>query len=211
MIAYFKNNQNIIIIILILLIFFLYKINYQIENFIFNVVTDNTPKSFLDLDNYYNINFNVAGLKNTTSIYQNRFNFIPTTYADNKIRLDNDMNVYNTTYDEIKSNKCCLVKKILNNVGQFEYNYYKYENSDCDLNNFELDQNNQLMFEGINGWSNDKCSIENSNLGACKHYDFECMDFITADKCEEYNEKMPHDPQNRKITFEWQKNPCYSR
>ena len=73
--------KTIIIIILLILIFLL-MINQ--ENFKqFNPVTNNTPKSFLNLDSYYGINF--PSDTNTTSIYQNRFSFIPVTINDNKL------------------------------------------------------------------------------------------------------------------------------
>ena len=104
-----------------------------------------------------------------------------------------------------------MVKKLLNDNGNFEYSFSEYKDLDCDLNNFELDQNNQLFFDGINDWSNKFCSSDNSNLGSCKHFDFECIDFVSKDKCNEYNNRMPPDPLNRKITFEWQKTPCYQK
>jgi hypothetical protein len=188
--------KNIIIFILLISIFLL----ISQENF--NPVTLTTPKSFINLDPYYTIN-NFNSNINTTSIYENRFNFIPTTINDKNL-------VSNIDSDQIKSNKCCLVKKMLDN-DNFKYEYTKYENENCNLNNFELDQNNQLLFDGVNGWSNDYCSPDTSTLGSCQHYNFECIDFTSKNKCDEYNSKMPSDPQDRKITYDWSKKPCYNK
>jgi len=196
--------KTIIIFILLIFIFLL----STKENFNhFNPVTLTTPKSFNNLDSFFRIN-NFNSTINTTSIFENRFNFIPTTINDAK--LASDTNLATNNYDEIKSNKCCLVKKMLDG-NNFKYEYTKYENEMCDLNNFELDQNNQLLFDGINGWSNNSCSAETSKLGSCKHYDFECIDFTSKDKCNEYNSRMPPDPQHRKITYNWSSKPCYNK
>lgn len=190
-----------IILLLIIIIFLLNPSeHFTYFNFNYNI---NTPKSFINSDNFFRIS--LQSNKNTTSIYQNRFSFIPVTINDDK--LSNDNNNIVTNYDEIKSNKCCLVKKKFDD-GQFSYEYKKYLNNECDLNNFELDQNNQLFFDGINGWTNDMCSNEKSNLGSCKHYDFECIDFISEKQCNTYNANMPPDPQNRKISFKWNKKTC---
>jgi len=200
--------KTIIIFILLFLIFLLTtKYNFKEDFNYFNTVTLTTPKSFNNLDSFFRIN-NFNSNINTTSIYENRFNFIPTTINDTS--LSTDINLTTNNYDQIKSNKCCLVKKILDN-DNFKYEYTKYENENCDLNNFELDQNNQLLFDGVNGWSNDSCSSETSKLGSCIHYDFECIDFTSKDKCDEYNNKMPPDPQQRKITYSWSKKPCYNK
>lgn len=193
--------KTFIIIFLLIIILFLIA---NKENF--NPI--NTPKSFIDTDLFHKIS--LPGSSNTTSIYENRFGFIPTTINDNKT-LNNDNNHFVKNYDELISNKCCLVKKILDNNDGFKYTYTKYADNDCGLNNFELDQNNQLLFDEQNGWSNSNCSTETTNLGSCQHYNFECIDFVSKKKCDEYNNRMPPDPQKRKITFNWNKNPCFMR
>tara|TARA_B110000971_G_C20011926_1_gene502004 strand:- start:482 stop:1063 length:582 start_codon:yes stop_codon:yes gene_type:complete len=192
--------KTFIIIFLLIIILFLIT-NKESFN------PSNTPKSFIDTDLFYRIF--LPGSSNTTSIYENRFGFIPTTINDNKLNNDNSYFVKN--YDELKSNKCCLVKKILDNNDGFRYTYTPYTDNDCSLNNFELDQNNQLLFEGQNGWSNSYCSTNTTNLGSCQHYNFECIDFVSKDKCYEYNNRMPPDPQKRKITFNWNQKPCFMR
>jgi len=198
------------LIIIFILLFSILILFFNIENFsYFNTVTSSTPKSFIKNKDYYTINFsNNANTDTTTSIYENRFNLIPTTINDNT--LDKNNGQYNNSYIELRSNKCCLVKKNLVN-DSFKYAYTVYNNEDCNLNNFELDQNNQLLFDGVNNWSNDNCSIDNSKLGSCQHYDFECVDFVTQDTCNTFNNNMPTDPQNKKNKFTWKSTPCFSR
>jgi len=96
----------------------------------------------------------------------------------------------------LKSNKCCLVKKKYDDEnGNFNYIYQPLENENCDINLYELDQNNQLLFDGINNWSNDNCinsSELNKNvvLGSCRRSTYECIDFISKKDCEKINDKL---------------------
>jgi len=141
-----------------------------------------------------------------TNIYENRFNFIPV------VKLDSNLNpfmIFNNN-DKIKNNNCCLIKKFIDG-NDFKYIYQKYNNSDCDIDNFYLDQNNQLLFDGINNWDNKYCNNNNDFLGSCKHYDFECIDFVDEITCNNYNNRMQLDKQNKKIYFSWSKKPCYNR
>jgi len=220
-------NKIFIIFILIIIILLL---GYTAEGFIgeyeeqsgsklnyFNQVNENTPKSFYEMDDYYPISF-VSAKDRTVSdssktniwnneakiptIYENRFNFVPLT-TDNKFKTNTD--------NRLSSSKCCLVKKVLDNNDGFEYTYTKYQDDQCNIDNFELDQNNQLLFEGYNGWSNDYCSNDTSNLGSCQHYNFECIDFVSQDKCDEYNNRMHVDKLNRKLSYNWKESPCYNK
>lgn len=193
------------IIIIILLIFILLFSNT--EHFtIFNPVNENTPNGYYNIDRYLRILF--PSDKYTSSIYENRFNFIPSTINDDK--LNKDISLVTSDYDDLKSNKCCLVKKELDN-NNFKYTYTKYNDNECDIDNFVLDQNNQLLFDGVDNWNNDQCKNDNNTLGSCQHYNFECIDFVDKETCNNYNDKMPPDPLNRKITFTWSKKPCYNR
>lgn len=132
---------------------------------------------------FYNISF--PSNENTTSIYDNRLNLIPTT-----ININVPNNMYN---NKIKSNKCCLVKKELNMA---KYKYQKYNDLDCDIDNFILDNNNQLLFDGINNWNNNECNDNSIFLGSCKNNNLECFDFIDKKTCDDY-----------KLT--WSNKPCY--
>lgn len=187
-------------LIIILLIFTCILLFNNFENFtIFNPVNENTPKNYYNFDNYFNIL--LPSNNNTTSIYENRINLIPSTI---------NKSMPNNNFNKIKSNKCCLVKKKLEN-NNFKYEYNKYNDLDCDIDNFVLDHNNQLLFDGINNWNNDECNNNNNTLGSCKHYNFECIDFIDEKTCYEYNNKMPLDSLHRKNDFTWSNKPCYNR
>ena len=77
--------------------------------------------------------------------------------------------------------------------------------------NFEIDQNNQLLFDGVNNWNNEECKDDSKILGSCQHYNFECIDFVSKDTCDEYNNRIPADKLNRKIAYNWKELPCYNR
>lgn len=129
-------------IIIIILLIFIFLFNYS-ENFtIFNNVDENRPNGFYDVDRFLRILF--PSDKHTTSIYQNRFDFIPATV--NNDDLSKDFSLSTSTYDNLKSNKCYLVRKELDN-NNFKYTYKPYNNNECDIDNFVLDQNNQLLFD----------------------------------------------------------------
>jgi hypothetical protein len=187
------------LLILILVIIVLFTIN-NIENFsYFNPYQFNdSPLSLNKNKNeLYKINYPINNNNNKTpSIFDNRFNLMPIT---------------SNLKQHINDDKCCLIKKVLKNNNIYEYTYKTYYQEDCNIDNFELDQNNQLFIDGKNNWSNNLCSNDKSKLGSCKHYDFECVDFIPEDLCNKYNDKMPPDPHNRKIKFNWSKKPCYAR
>lgn len=214
--------NKIFIIFILIIIILLFSFNTwgsgALEHFsYFNTVTDLTPKSYYEMDDYYTISI-PSPIDRTVSdstkakiwnneaqiptIYENRFNFIP---------LTTDNNFETITDDRLSSSKCCLVKKMLDYNDGFEYTYTKYEDDKCNIDNFELDHNNQLLFEGYNGWSNDYCSNDTSTLGSCQHYNFECIDFVSKDKCDEYNTLMPADKLKRKISYDWKAKPCYNK
>jgi len=176
----------IIIIFILLILFFLF--NY-FESFIFNFFF-NIKISYV----IYYINFSYK--KYTNSIYKNRIDLIPVTI--------------NKNFNNQKNKKCCLVKKELDD-DNFKYTYTKYYDDDCNIDNFILNHNNQLLFDGLNNWNNDECKNDSKILGSCKHFNFECIDFIDEDTCNNYNNKIPSDPLNRKINLSWSNKPCYNR
>ena len=198
--------------IILLLIFILLIIFYsKIENFkVFNTITWNTPKSNINLDNFYRISLRSDKKENSKiSIYENRFKLLPVMINNTNLSTDNSL--YTNNYDYIKSNNCCLVSKELENNNSFSYNYKILKDDECNINNFELDQNNQLFFDGINGWNNKNMCKKNNTLGSCKHHNFECIDFIDKDTCNSYNDKIILNPQNRSIYYKWDSKPCYSK
>jgi hypothetical protein len=127
---------KIIIIIILLILIFLF--NYYELFTIFNPVDQNTPNGYYDIDRYFKILF--PSDKDTSSIYQNRFNFIPSTIDDDK--LNKDISLSTSNYDDLKSNKCCLVKKELNG-NNFKYTFKKYNDLECDIDKV----NKEIEFE----------------------------------------------------------------
>ena len=199
-------TKYLIILILMIIIFLLLLNTNKIEKFnIFNPVTRFTPKSFQNISNYYKVNY--PNTVNTKSIFENRISLIPVTI--NNTTINNSTNVISQDNTEIRTNKCCLVKKKIDADG-FKYEYHEYKDLDCDINNFELDQNNQLLFDGQDNWSNNNCNIKKSNLGACKHNNSECFDFVSKDSCDKYNLLISQNTQPLKPKFTWNKAPCYT-
>lgn len=166
-------------IIIILFILLLCLINNNKEKFsYFNLNLDiNNPKSVnTNTNNHYNIDFPIYKLTDNTE--ERLFN--------NRIKLLNTHNIPHTnsikTSNLIDSSNCCLIQKKFDS-GNFSYIYTKLKDDKCNNELYELDQNNQLLFDGINKWSNNNCSIEKSKLGSCRVADFECIEFITKDAC----------------------------
>jgi len=107
--------------------------------------------------------------------------------------------------------KCCLIeKKYLQddnsiNKGDFKYVYTIKQNEECDPSNYELNNNKQLLIDGVNNWSNDKCSENISNLGSCRMINHECIDFVDKQFCDKvtgmvWSNKTCHNP----LEFVWQ-------
>jgi hypothetical protein len=166
-------------IIILFIFFILFFYNLYSENFTyFNLNLDITnPKSYNNINNnYYDINFHnkikTSGINNYTDDINNDI-------FNNRIKLQN-INTLSTNL--INSNNCCLIQKRFNS-GNFNYMYTKLKDSDCNNELYELDQNNQLLYDGINNWSNDNCNKDTSILGSCRIANLECIDFITKEEC----------------------------
>jgi hypothetical protein len=86
--------------------------------------------------------------------------------------------------------KCCLVEKNYvksdNSLygGNFEYNYSSKQNEDCDPSKYELNNNKQLLIDGVNNWSNDNCTNKNKVIGSCRMVNKECIDFVDKPFCD---------------------------
>lgn len=93
--------------------------------------------------------------------------------------------------NRLDSSNCCLVTKKFN--GDYYYEYQKMSGNKCNTDLYILDKNKELLFDGINGWSNGACKNKIgqdldyiNKLGSCRNNNFECKDFILEDKCNEY-------------------------
>lgn len=100
------------------------------------------------------------------------------------------MNIANYDYKNdiittnlLDSSNCCLVQKEFSE-GNFNYKYTPLKNEYCNINLYELDQNNQLLFDNINNWNNNNCNNKSKVLGSCRKTNMECIDFITKNDCE---------------------------
>jgi hypothetical protein len=105
--------------------------------------------------------------------------------------------------------KCCLVeKKYLPddkslNGGNFKYVYNIKDKDECDQSFYDTN-NKQLLIDGVNNWSNEKCS-EKSDLGSCRMINNECIDFVNKDFCDKvpgmvWSEKTCNNP----LEYVWQ-------
>ena len=87
--------------------------------------------------------------------------------------------------------KCCLIEKKYvpvpdNNSlygGNFKYNYTSLENEKCNIELYDVNNNKQLLIDGVNNWSNDNCSEKNTVLGSCRMINNECIDFVDKEFC----------------------------
>lgn len=106
--------------------------------------------------------------------------------------------------------KCCLVeKKYLSDDkslhgGNFKYVYTSKENKDCNISLYDISSNKQLLIDGVNDWSNEKCS-DKSELGSCRMINNECIDFVNKDFCDKvpgmvWSEKTCNNP----LEYVWQ-------
>jgi hypothetical protein len=82
--------------------------------------------------------------------------------------------------NRLDSSNCCLVTKKFN--GDYYYEYEKMSGDKCNIDLYILDKNKELLFDGINGWSNDYIN----KLGSCRNNNFECKDFVLEDTCNKY-------------------------
>lgn len=160
-----------LIIILFLLIF------TNNENFTyFNLNLDiSKPISYNNEFCFYKkINYTIPYSSTEPNIFENRIKLInvATTSTDNLLNSSNLLD----------SSNCCLVQKEFND-GNFSYKYTPLKNDQCNINNYELDHNNQLLFDKVNGWNNDNCKKDNTILGSCRKADMECIDFISETDC----------------------------
>lgn len=107
--------------------------------------------------------------------------------------------------------KCCIVeKKYLpdkSNLfgGNFKYLYSNKENKDCDPSLYDLNNNKQILIDGMNNWDNNKCNEQNSIIGSCRLINNECIDFVDKEFCDKYpNMIWSKKTCNNPLQFIWQ-------
>jgi hypothetical protein len=169
-----NNNQNVDYVI--------EENNNEFVNFhLMNVPNINDVQSKIIIkDRYAN--------DHTTDIFNQRIKLI-----NNQSQSDDVLQTRKNEqlFPDNKNVKCCLVSKVLNqdNNHTFSYNYEKLDGDKCNLNLYNLDDKNQLLFDGVNNWSNTYCknNLKNQIIGSCRIANFECLDFIDKQNCEKLN------------------------
>lgn len=128
--------------------------------------------------------------------------------------IENMADIVPYTNDDLKpdlTSKCCIIeKKYLpsdNSLygGNFKYTYSPKENGECDSSMYELNNNKQLLIDGVNNWSNNNCTDKNIVLGSCRMINNECIDFVDKSYCDKipgmvWSEKTCNNP----LDFVWQ-------
>jgi hypothetical protein len=116
----------------------------------------------------------------------------------------------NSSYITNNITKCCLVeKKYLSNKkelhgGNFKYVYTKKTNEECNNDLYNLNSNKQLLFDGVNNWSNKYCNNKsNVLLGSCRNINKECVDFVDKKFCDNYRMKWSSKTCHEPLDFIW--------
>ena len=120
--------------------------------------------------------------------------------------------------DELTPNlktKCCLVEKkyLPDNTniygGNFKYLYTNKENEQCNPLLYESNNNQQLLIDGMNNWSNQYCSDNTDSktgkkLGSCRMINNECIDFVDKKYCDTINGMVWSDKTcNNPLEYVW--------
>ncbi len=158
--------------LIIILFLFIFTINEPFTYFNLNLNL-NVPISYNnDTDTYgkfKHIKYKYELPKNTeTSIFNNRITLKNVANYDYNNKLVNS--------NKLDNNNCCLVQKEFNN-GEFSYKYTPLKNDQCNINLYELNNNNTLLFGKVD------CKKTNKILGSCRKANMECIDFITENDC----------------------------
>ena len=106
--------------------------------------------------------------------------------------------------NKLDSSNCCLVTKKFN--GTYYYDYEKMSGDKCNIDLYILNKNKELLFDGVNNWSNNDIN----KLGSCRNNNFECNDFILEETCNKYRENTKGVLKN-KTNIKWSNKPCEQR
>ena len=195
-------------LIIIILLFLIFNIIYSEEDFdkvnyfikandanqtpieLYNIKEDSYTNTILD-NNF--INNNNINQDDGQQIYKSRIELEPNNWSPP---------------ESVNNINCCLVSKDLNN---FKYNYQKLSNDECDINLYNINHERQLLFDNVNNWSNNYCSnnLDDQILGSCRRDNFECVDFIDKNTCDNFNNGIKLSQMKEKNTkVEWNKEIC---
>ena len=144
---------------------------------------------------------NVKHLDETT---HTKYEFLP----QNVKHLDETLSFSLKEKDNITN--CCLVeKKYVSDKnelfgGNFKYIYTKKTNEECNNDLYNLNSNKQLLFDGVNKWSNKYCDNQSDVvLGSCRNINKECVDFVDKPFCDNYRMKWSPKTCHEPLDFVW--------
>ena len=133
-----------------------------------------------------------------------KYEFLP----QNVKHLDETLSFSLKEKDKITN--CCLVeKKYVSDKnelfgGNFKYIYTKKTNEECNNDLHNLNSNKQLLFDGVNNWSNKYCDNKSDVvLGSCRNINKECVDFVDKPFCDNYRMKWSPKTCHEPLDFVW--------
>lgn len=112
-------------------------------------------------------------------------------------------------YKKVPEINCCIVeKKYLPNPdelyeGEFKYTFSKKSDEQCNITNYNLNSNTEILIEGDNGWSNDFCLTGIKKIGSCRNINKECIDFVDKDFCDKYRMTWSNKTCHQPLEFTW--------
>ncbi len=149
----------------------------------FNNISNISNISNITISNYINLSENINLSNNSLNTNKQFINRIQLKTTNPYLEIEQTLNSNN----RLDSSNCCLVTKKFN--GKYYYDYEKMSGDKCNIDLYILNKNKELLFDGINGWSNDACSVQSNyinKLGSCRNNNFECKDFILENTCNQY-------------------------
>lgn len=111
-------------------------------------------------------------------------------------KTENMTNIVSNSNEIEQASKCCLVEKkyLPDNTsiygGNFKYQYTNKVNNECDPSLYESNNNQQLLLDGVNNWSNENCNDQDTTLGSCRLIDNECIEFVDKKFCDKIPEMV---------------------
>jgi len=160
-----------------------------------NTISSNiNNENNITISNYINLSENINLSNNSLDTDKQFINRIQLKTTNPYLEIEQTLNSNN----RLDSSNCCLVTKKFN--GNYYYDYEKMSGDKCNIDLYILDKNKELLFDGINGWSDNSCLSQSdfdknkiaqnlnyiNKLGSCRNNNFECKDFILEDKCNQY-------------------------
>jgi len=132
------------------------------------------------------------------------------TFGKKQSFFPNEPNINSSDITNTITNCCLVEKKYVSNKnelfgGNFKYIYTKKTNEECNNDLYNLNSNKQLLFDGVNNWSNKHC-IDNQSealIGSCRNINKECIEFVDKKFCDNYRMKWSSKTCHEPLDFVW--------